>query len=226
MNKKIATTSLIAIASVVTLSQAASAQDGNPNRFHFPPSTYAEEHNGMHHPYEVPAPPSNVRAGAVPHNLLGADPGFLSRPAPPPQPAMRVAPIATRNVTPTIGFTNAVPTAMPAATPAPSLPAQFLAQYGKPLNVVAHTPTPASPLAQAKSEPAKPSSRPSHSGHSSHCTGVLRTPRLPAALAAKPAQGISNYGSQGYQSGTYTPTAGSTGSGSNTSVSGTLMHRH
>ncbi len=134
MKNTLPITTLIALASVIGLGQAASAQEGSErgNRFNFPLSRYKEEANPLPaHPYQIPAPAPNVHPGTVSHGMSGLDPSFLA-PAVAAAPAMRVAPIATKNCTPTVGFTGLVPTNIPKAA-APHLPVANTGQFGAPI---------------------------------------------------------------------------------------------
>ena len=140
---------------------------------------------------------------------------------------MRVAPIATKNCTPTVGFTSLVPTNIPKA-PAPILPIANKGQFGAPIVAQMRAPA-AMPLPAAA--PVKPASKPPviashpHHSYSNSLNGRMFKPTLPTGLAAKPAQGmpIASYGNQGYQSGPVVA-SGNSGSGANASVSGTLIH--
>ncbi len=133
MNIKI-TTFTLSIISVIGLSQAAQAQESNPNRWHFAANTWKQESGNVPRYGAPPATIGSVRSGAVPHNMLGVDPMFLHHDAP-PQQQLAVAPIARTATSATPSFTTAVPTVVPN-----NIPAQFRAIFGKPLEVVAHNP--------------------------------------------------------------------------------------
>jgi hypothetical protein len=232
MNKHLTTLSL-AITATAALASAASAQESRGMRFNYAPNIYRQEQPNAPKDLNLAAP-SNVHDGAVPHNVLGVDPTFLAKPAPPaPTPAryVPVAPIAQKmtNASPRFGqpvTANPVPAPL-AANP---IPAAFRAAFGNPLTVnpvVASLPH--QPATTAQHAPVKSNAAPSsnHFHHANNVSGKIFKPTLPAGKAAGPAQGlppIASYGNQGYTPGALMPHVGSGSASASADVSGRLMH--
>jgi len=230
---KLAIITLSTIAAASSLLQPAMAQNA---RFDFAPNTWASEPpNKPRHMYTNNGP--YVPAGHVPQNMLGMDPGFISKPAPvaaPPSLLRQVmpalAPIAQKTVQATPTFTAAVPKVLPPA---------FQAKFGNPLSAgpaIAMQPNkPQAPIGQsapAKSDAAKPSSKPVH--HYGRSLSGHIVPHVQTGQAAPPAKGlppVATYNNVGYQQGAYLPSiGGGSGSGANSSLSGRILtpqrHHH
>jgi len=231
---KVALITLSTIAAVSTLIQPALADGGSGARFDFAPNTWSADKPNKPHSYYTSSAPF-VPAGAVPHNMLGMDPGFISKPAPPPVRQIvvpRIAPIAQTSTQATPSFTSAVPKSIPQSLP---LPPAFQARFGNPIStppVVAMQPkAPTGLTAPAKSDAAKPSSKPAahhySSGNSLHGHIVPHVQTGQSATANRLPQVATYAPNVGYRSGQLLPSIGNNGgSGSSTSLSGKLIRHH
>ncbi|HEY9716801.1 MAG TPA: hypothetical protein V6C69_05010 [Trichormus sp.] len=226
---KVSLISLATIAAVSTLIQPASAQNA---RFEFAPNVYAgEQPNKPRHSYQVQAP--YVPQGAVPKNMLGIDPGFISKAPPPPVRQIvvpRIAPIAQTSTQATPSFTSAVPKSVPQPLP---LPPAFQARFGNPIStppVVAMQPkAPTGLTAPAKSDAAKPSSKPAahRIAYSSNFLHGTIHPHVQTGQSANANRlpTVATYAPNvGYRSGQLLPSVGNNGgSGASATVAGTLL---
>jgi hypothetical protein len=186
MNIRITTFSLLVAATcAIGLNTAAQADEQDvrslpSNRFDFGSNTYALDHVQSRHHYISTSPgPGNVHSGAAPKNLLGLDPGFLAKPAPPPvaqapvaQPTVSAKPIIANNSPFSSLFGNPQPQAL-TAPPA--------GKFGSP--------------AAAAAKPALVASAP-RTFHNQGVNGKLLTHfphHTPTAAAARPMAPIASY---------------------------------
>lgn len=204
--------SLIAFATIASTMQAASAQESRGARFNFAPNVWRSESVRLPKGYAAPDPVHNVRAGAVPSNLLGVDPSMLAKPAPPPI-------IAAHPAVPMVSSQVNIPRAN----------ATFNPMFGKPQ--VAQLPAPVPQQAVAMPMPrttapakAAPAGKPRYAARPS-VSGRLLTPvkRNVTPQTATPAVASYREGF-GYSPGLLLP-SNSGGSGANTTVTGKLI-RH
>jgi hypothetical protein len=210
MNIRIATSLIIAVTGGVIFNSAARADEQDVRttpsmRFDFGPNTYELDHTSHRHHYigTSATPPPSVHSGAAPKNLLGLDPGFVSKPA--PLPVVRPVPQTT-------------------VAAKPILPTPFASIFGRP---------PVSPLVAQGAGALPPASFGStghlpvaHSSKSTHAKVVSRPHHAPpVGLAAQPS--IATYGKdQGYQAGSVLPGYSNTGGmGADASVSGRIIGR-
>jgi hypothetical protein len=208
--------SLMALASIATSMQTASAQESRGARFNYAPNVWKSESVRMPKGYGAPDPVHNVRAGAVPSgNLLGIDPSMFTKPAPPP-PVIAARP-ATTSVTPAMFI--------------PKANASFNPQFGKPQ--VAQLPASAVPQ-QAVAMPMqmKPIAATNHHApvvaarHSTQVAGRMLRPAFRNVAPATASPAVASYPTNfGYSPGPLLPSSSSGGGSASTKVSGVLIGR-
>jgi len=220
MKAKFFTIAIISTAAAgATLLSTADPAMAQGARFAFEPNVYGTEKFKRRHAYV--GPQHAVHRGAVPSNMLGIDPTFVAK-APPPAPIPQVLPVMTA-ATPRI-----LPSQLPRVT------GQFQESFGKPAQPKALVANQAPAMSVPKQLSAPPAQQASKSvaarlGPRTHHNATrsvnAKLARRPAPSAASATPKIASYGNNKFYSpGGHTPASTGSGSRTDASVYGKVLH--